>query len=75
MGSTIQDAISPAVGYARGFLTCGLISLACGMVGMMLIRPGVDILKRFRREPGGRTDWQLGATPEAIHVPERARQS
>jgi MFS family permease len=43
MGSVVQDAIkagaSAADGYMHGFLICGVVALACGLIGMLFLRP------------------------------------
>ncbi len=43
MGSVVQDAIksgtSAADGYMYGFMICGVVALACGLIGMLFLRP------------------------------------
>jgi MFS family permease len=43
MGSVVQDAMkagaSTANGYMHGFMICGVVALACGLIGMLFLRP------------------------------------
>ena len=43
MGSMVQEAIkagtSAADGYMHGFMICGVVALACGLIGMLFLRP------------------------------------
>ena len=40
MGSVVQSTgASPADGYAHGFFICGAVALACGVIGMIFLRP------------------------------------
>ncbi|MEW6642434.1 MAG: MFS transporter [Pseudomonadota bacterium] len=39
MGSLIENAATPLDGFHRGFVVCGLVMLAGGLVGMVFIRP------------------------------------
>jgi len=41
-GSIIETAATPLAGFNTGFMICGLIMLAGGLVGMALIRPERD---------------------------------
>lgn len=51
MGSAVQAAGStPAEGYHRGFLICGIVTMACGIVGMIFMRPQTEIA-RFAASP------------------------
>ncbi|GGC59842.1 MFS transporter [Chelatococcus reniformis] len=42
MGFMIQDAATPLDGFNRGFVTCGIIMMICGLIGMVFIRPERD---------------------------------
>jgi ACS family D-galactonate transporter-like MFS transporter len=46
MGSLIQGAASAADGYTQGFVICGAVSLAGGLIGMVFLRPA-DEIERF----------------------------
>ena len=51
MGSVVQTAgASPADGYHRGFLICGLVAVAGGVAGMIFMRPQSEIA-RFAAMP------------------------
>ena len=39
MGSVVEGAATPIAGFNTGFMICGLIMLAGGIIGMALIRP------------------------------------
>jgi ACS family D-galactonate transporter-like MFS transporter len=43
MGSVVQDAITAGTstvdGYMHGFMICGVVALACGLIGMLFLRP------------------------------------
>jgi MFS family permease len=39
MGSVLESAATPLAGFNFGFMICGLIMLAGGLIGMVLIRP------------------------------------
>jgi MFS family permease len=39
MGSIIETAATPLDGFNTGFMICGLIMLAGGIIGMALVRP------------------------------------
>jgi MFS family permease len=41
-GSIIETAATPLAGFNTGFMICGLIMLAGGLIGMALIRPERD---------------------------------
>jgi ACS family D-galactonate transporter-like MFS transporter len=44
MGSVVQSAgASPADGYAHGFFICGAVALACGVIGMIFLRPQSEV--------------------------------
>ena len=45
MGSAIQDAATPAEGYAFGYLVCGCVALAGGILGVLLLRPEAQRLR------------------------------
>jgi len=45
MGSIIETAATPLAGFNAGFIICGLIMLAGGLVGMALIRPERDAMR------------------------------
>lgn len=42
MGSVIQNAATKAAGYQSGFVVCGAVALACGVIGMIFLRPEAD---------------------------------
>jgi MFS family permease len=46
MGSVVQDAASAADGYTLGFVICGAVSFAGGLIGMIFLRPANEI-ERF----------------------------
>lgn len=48
MGSSIQNASTRGQGYIDGFVTCGIITLVSGFIGICFMRPGEEI-KRFSR--------------------------
>jgi ACS family D-galactonate transporter-like MFS transporter len=51
MGSVVQIAgASPIEGYHRGFLICGLVTMAGGVAGMIFMRPRNEIA-RFAARP------------------------
>jgi ACS family D-galactonate transporter-like MFS transporter len=39
MGSVVQDAATPLIGFNTGFTICGWIMLVAGAIGLALIRP------------------------------------
>lgn len=39
MGSVVETATTPLAGFNTGFMICGIIMLAGGLIGMALIRP------------------------------------
>lgn len=39
MGSLVENAATPLDGFNRGFVVCGLVMLAGGIIGMIFIRP------------------------------------
>ena len=46
MGSVVQSAgASPAEGYAYGFFICGAVALACGVIGMIFLRPQREVTR------------------------------
>ena len=45
-GSVIETAATPLAGFYTGFIICGIIMLAGGLVGMVLIRPERDAQRR-----------------------------
>jgi len=45
MGSVVQNAGSPAEGYAYGFFICGAVALACGVIGMIFLRPQREVTR------------------------------
>ena len=57
MGSVLEAAATPLAGFNQGFTICGIVMLACGLIGTALIRP--------ERE---RMRW-ASATPEAAIGP------
>jgi len=46
MGTLVQNAASPIDGYKYGFVVCGMVTIAGGVVGMLFLRPAAEI-KRF----------------------------
>lgn len=54
MGSVVQDAIrsgaSAAQGYTEGFVICGFVALAGGLIGMVFLRPEHEAM-RFAQVP------------------------
>lgn len=42
MGSLVEKAVVPLDGYNNGFVICGVIMLAGGIIGMMFIRPELE---------------------------------
>jgi MFS transporter, ACS family, D-galactonate transporter len=42
MGSVVETAATPLAGFNTGFMICGVIMLAGGLIGMALIRPERD---------------------------------
>jgi hypothetical protein len=54
MGSVIETAATPLDGFNAGFMICGVIMLAGGLIGMALIRPERETLR-----------W-AGGMPEAV---------
>ena len=46
MGKAIEQGATPGAGYDHGFLLAGLVTLAGGLLGMMLMRPEAA-LRRF----------------------------
>jgi MFS family permease len=42
MGSLVEEATTPLDGFNDGFVICGIIMLAGGVIGMMFIRPEVE---------------------------------
>jgi len=51
MGSVVQTAgASPAEGYHRGFLICGVVAMTGGVAGMIFMRPQSEIA-RFAATP------------------------
>jgi ACS family D-galactonate transporter-like MFS transporter len=42
MGSVVETAATPLAGFNAGFMICGVIMLAGGLIGMALIRPERD---------------------------------
>ena len=51
MGSFVQTAgASPAAGYHRGFLICGVVAMTGGVAGMIFMRPQSEVA-RFAATP------------------------
>jgi MFS family permease len=50
-GSVIETAATPLDGFNTGFMICGIIMLAGGLVGMALIRPDRDAPRRASMMP------------------------
>jgi len=63
-GSIIQGAATPGEGYVRGFIICGAIAIASGVIGILLIRPE-DTRRRLK----------AASTRESDAVTERAFES
>lgn len=51
MGSVVEAAASPAQGFNDGFLICGLIMLAGGVIGMIFIRPEYEARRMIQLAP------------------------
>ena len=51
MGSVLESAATPLAGFNRGFLICGVVMLAGGLMGTALIDPERDRLRLVRRTP------------------------
>src|SRR5205814_5680988 len=45
MGSVVETAVTPLDGFNTGFMICGIIMLAGGLIGMALIRPERDAMR------------------------------
>lgn len=49
MGSVVQDALaagaSAAQGYQHGFMICGSVSLVCGVIGIVFLRPQSELVR------------------------------
>ena len=54
MGSVVETAATPLVGFNTGFMICGVIMLVGGVIGIALMRP--------ERE----TIWWASEMPEAV---------
>jgi MFS family permease len=52
MGNMIETAASPVDGFNAGFVTCGVIMVACGAIGMAFIRPEADLARLAGAQPG-----------------------
>jgi MFS family permease len=50
-GSVIETAATPLDGFNTGFMICGIIMLAGGLVGMALVRPDRDAPRRASMMP------------------------
>jgi MFS transporter, ACS family, D-galactonate transporter len=57
MGSVVQAAATPLAGFNTGFLICGIIMLAGGLIGMALIRPE----REASRLAGGIPEQPIGS--------------
>jgi hypothetical protein len=57
MGSVIETAATPLDGFNAGFMICGVIMLAGGLIGMALIRPERETL----RWAGGMPEAAVGS--------------
>ncbi len=42
MGAVVQNAVTPMLGYERGYVILGLLLLAGGLIGLLFIRPEAD---------------------------------
>ena len=49
MGSGIQYAMSPADGYHQGFVVCGILAVAGGIIGMIFFRPSSRVTEHPAR--------------------------
>ena len=54
MGSTVEHAASALEGFNRGFVICGLIMIAGGVIGMLFIRPEREARRIAAAGPEGR---------------------
>lgn len=51
MGSLVESATTPLDGFNAGFMLCGAIMVACGGIGVALINPERDTLRRANPIP------------------------
>lgn len=51
MGSVIETAATPLDGFNTGFVICGVLMLAGGIIGMALIRPEREAARRLLAAP------------------------
>ncbi len=52
MGSVIEGAATAAEGYSRGFVICGAVALAGGLVGLFFLRPEKELAGSHVRASG-----------------------
>jgi MFS transporter, ACS family, D-galactonate transporter len=53
MGSLVENAATPLQGFNRGFVVCGVIMLAGGVIGMIFMRPERDARRLAAAAPTG----------------------
>jgi hypothetical protein len=41
----IETAATPLDGFNAGYVTCGIIMVVCGVIGMAFIRPEADLVR------------------------------
>jgi MFS transporter, ACS family, D-galactonate transporter len=51
MGSIIEGAATPAGGYGLGFVICGFVTLAGGLIGLLFLRPEAERRQGFALDP------------------------
>jgi len=51
MGSVAETAATPLDGFNSGFLICGFIMLAGGIIGMLLMRPERETIRWANQMP------------------------
>jgi MFS family permease len=55
MGSVVQSAGASALeGFDRGFFICGIVTLAGGLIGMIFLRPELEIARFLEVDPSDR---------------------
>jgi len=51
MGSVVETAATPLDGFNTGFMTCGIIMLVGGIIGMTLMRPEHETMRWMSKMP------------------------
>jgi MFS transporter, ACS family, D-galactonate transporter len=54
MGSVLETAATPLAGFNTGYTICGVVMLVGGVIGMALIRPERERLRRTGAVPGAK---------------------